>query len=76
MAGSIVKKTATGKKKEVTIQLKDEEIFTLFARTSAVIRAFEQDCMTRRRQAGNFQNLYRMAEKLIVGTEEEKDNAA
>ena len=49
---------------------------TLFARTSAVIRAFEQDCMTRRRQAGNFRNLYRMVEKLIVGTEEEKDNAA
>lgn len=32
--------------------------------------------MTRRRQAGNFRNLYRMIEKLIVGTEEEKDNAA
>ena len=55
---------------------KDEEIFTLFARTSAVIQSFEQDCMTRRRQAGNFRNLYRMIEKLIVGTEEEKDNAA
>lgn len=74
--GQYCKKDSYRKEKEVTIQLKDEEIFTLFARTSAVIRAFEQDCMTRRRQAGNFQNLYRMVEKLIVGTEEEKDNAA
>ena len=74
--GQYCKKDSYRKEKEVTIQLKDEEIFTLFARTSAVIRAFEQDCMTRRRQAGNFRNLYRMIEKLIVGTEEEKDNAA
>lgn len=74
--GQYCKKDSYRKEKEVTIQLKDEEIFTLFARTSAVIQAFEQDCMTRRRQAGNFRNLYRMIEKLIVGTEEEKDNAA
>lgn len=74
--GQYCKKDSYRKEKEVTIQLKDEEIFTLFARTSAVIQSFEQDCMTRRRQAGNFRNLYRMVEKLIVGTEEEKDNAA
>ena len=74
--GQYCKKDSYRKEKEVTIQLKDEEIFTLFARTSAVIQAFEQDCMTRRRQAGNFRNLYRMIEKPIVGTEEEKDNAA
>ena len=74
--GQYCKKDSYRKEKEVTIQLKDEEIFTLFARTSAVIQSFEQDCMTRRRQAGNFRNLYRMIEKLIVGTEEEKDNAA
>ena len=74
--GQYCKKDSYRKEKEVTIQLKDEEIFTLFARTSAVIQSFEQDCMTRRRQAGNFRNLYRMIEKLIVETEEEKDNAA
>lgn len=35
--GQYCKKDSYRKEKEVTIQLKDEEIFTLFARTSAVI---------------------------------------
>lgn len=53
-----------------------QKIFCEDKNSNAVIQAFEQDCMTRRRQAGNFRNLYRMIEKLIVETEEEKDNAA
>lgn len=65
--GQFCAKGTYRKEKAVPVSLKDEEIFMLFARADAVIRAFEQDALFRRRNAGNFQKLYKMIEALILG---------
>lgn len=65
--GQFCEKGTYRKEKAVSVSLKDEEIFMLFARADAVIRAFEQDSLFRRRNAGNFQKLYKMIEALILG---------
>ena len=58
------------KKKSVMINLKDDEIFSLFARADAVIRAFELDILLRRRNAGNLRKFYKMLEGHIPGSKE------
>lgn len=76
--GQFCEKGTYQKEKAVPVSLKDEEIFMLFSRADAVIRAFEQDSLFRKRNAKNFQKLYQMLETLILGNQEENhmDKAA
>ena len=71
--GQYCEKGSYRKDKGVSVSLKDEDIFGLFARADAVIRAFEQDSLFRKRNAKNFQKLYQMLEALIIGKPEEKN---
>lgn len=64
--GQFCEKGSYQAEKDVCLSLRDEDIFALFARAEAVIRGFEQDSMFRKRNAGNFQKLYKMLEKLIL----------
>lgn len=76
--GQFCEKGTYRKEKAVSVSLKDEEIFMLFARADAVIRVFEQDSLFRKRNAKNFQKLYQMLETLILGNQKENhmDKAA
>lgn len=76
--GQFCEKGSYRKEKAVSVSLRDEDIFVLFTRADAVIRAFEQDSIFRKRNAKNFQKLYQMLETLILGNqaEESADKAA
>lgn len=76
--GQFCEKGTYRKERSVLVSLKDEEIFMLFARADAVIRAFEQDSLFRKRNANNFRKLYQMLETLILEKQKEKhiDKAA
>lgn len=77
--GQFCEKDTYRKEKAVSVSLKDEDIFMLFARANAVICAFEQDSLFRRKNAQNFQKLYQMVEKLILtraGAKDAKKDAA
>lgn len=65
--GQYCEKGSYRKEKSVSVSLVDEDIFMLFSRTDAVIRAFEQDALLGKRNARNFQKLYQMMEALILG---------
>lgn len=65
--GQYCEKGSYRKEKAVSVSLVDEDIFMLFSRTDAVIRAFEQDILLGKRNARNFQKLYQMMETLILG---------
>ncbi|HBA67944.1 MAG TPA: hypothetical protein DCZ40_01115 [Lachnospiraceae bacterium] len=65
--GQFCEKGSYRKEKSVSVSLRDEDIFVLFTRADAVIRAFEQDSLFRKRNAKNFQKLYQMLEALILG---------
>ncbi len=64
--GQFCAKGTYQKEKAVSVSMKDEEIFMLYARADAVIRAFEQNSLFGRKNAGNFRKLYKMLEALIL----------
>lgn len=70
--GQYCEKGSYRKEKAVSVSLRDEDIFTLFTRADAVIRAFEQDSLFRKRNAKNFQKLYQMLEALILRKQEKE----
>lgn len=74
--GQYCEKGSYKKERAVSVSLQEEDIFLLFARAEAVIRAFEQDALFRKRNAGNFQKLYQMLEKLILGAPDSPKKAA
>ena len=75
--GQFCAKGTYKKERAVSVSLKDEDIFMLFTRADAVIRAFEQDSLFRKKNAKNFQKLYQMLEALILGKENDRlDKAA
>lgn len=71
--GQYCEKGSYIREKAVSVSLTDEDIFMLFSRADAVIRAFEQDSLFRKRNARNFQKLYQMLEELILGKQEERN---
>lgn len=76
--GQYCEKGSYRKEKAVSVSLVDEDIFMLFSRAEAVIRAFEQDTLFSKKNARNFQKLYQMLESLILEKREDKrmDTAA
>lgn len=68
--GQFCEKGSYRKEKEVSVSLRDEDIFVLFTRADSVIRAFEHDSLFRKRNAKNFQKLYQMIEALVRGNQE------
>lgn len=69
--GQFCEKGSYRKERGISISLKDEDIFMLFSRADSVIRIFEQDTVLGTKNARNFQKLYKMLEKLIVGRKDE-----
>lgn len=55
---------------KVRLSLNDKDMFTLFARAEAYVRAFEQEFSFRRNRIGNFTSLYQMLKKEIQGVAE------
>lgn len=64
--GQYCRRGSYKKEAQVTVQMRDEDLFALLSRTVAVINAFEYDAISRRRNAGNFQTLYRKVERLFT----------
>lgn len=74
--GQFCEKGSYRMEKKVSVSLTDEDIFLLFTRADAVIRACEQDFLFRRKNAKNFRTLYQMIESLISSGREAMEKAA
>lgn len=63
--GKYCKKDSYECEQRVRLSLNDKDMFILFARAEAYVRAFEQEFAFRRNRIGNFTSLYQMLKKEI-----------
>lgn len=63
--GKYCKKDSYKCENKVRLSLNDKDMFTLFAKVEAYVRAFEQEFAFRKNRIGNFTSLYQMLKKEI-----------